>query len=317
MSKKNNIKSEKDATDNKSKDNKDDDEYSRNFNNFLYSGSISFLIIIITFLITVNVLSVGYFQHKSNNITLINDVEKILTNTVSAFTSSEIKEHIFTPTYKNILNWHNKSNKFSSFLYELTNCIFPPLLIIIYFVVFCILQIYTFFKGIKVTLINAIKVDISTIMLIYTLTILFFISVPFIYLLFSKVINLSVVASILLTVVYYIIFSTLPFTGLSSLYIFIMIFFNSYNKVNKLFFNISPLIFLFLLYTLITFCSISLANNPPKGVKITSTVIISIISFLLLLIIIANLIKTFKPDLLTNKFLSFFNKLVSVPEYDV
>ena len=295
-----------------------EDNYSALFNKFIYSGSISFLIILITFLITVNVLSVGYFQQKSTNITLIDDVESILTNTASAFNKSEIKEHFFTDTYKDILNWHQKSNSsVGSFVYRLINSVFPPLLIVIYFIIFCILQMYTFFKGVWVTLINAIEVDISTIIFICTLTILFLASIPLFYLFVRKGISLSIVSSVLLSILYFVIFSTLPFTGFASFYIFIMLFFNSYNKINKLFFNISPLIILFLIYILITFCSISLAQSPPKGVQITSGVVIGLLILILSLIIIANLMKTFKPDLFANPFLKYFKKIVTVPEFEL
>tara|TARA_Y100000741_G_scaffold358687_1_gene338222 strand:+ start:708 stop:1721 length:1014 start_codon:yes stop_codon:yes gene_type:complete len=296
--------------------NETDDNYTETFNKFIYSGSISFLIILITFVITVNVLSVGFYHHKSKNITIINDVESILTNSTSAFTASEIKEHIFTDTYKNLLTWQQNTNKVGSFVYRLVNCIFPPLTIVIYFFIFCILQFYTFFKGNWVTLINAIEVDISSVVFIILLTILFITSVPLFYLLLSKIINVSTVSSVLLTILYFIVFSSLPFTGLSSFYTFIMIFFNSYNKTNKLFFNISPLIYLFLIYILITFCSISLAQNPPYGVKIASSVIIGLLVLILSLIVIANLMKTFKPDLFTNWVLKYFKTFVTIPEFE-
>ena len=149
------------------------------------------------------------------------------------------------------------------------------------------------------------------------LTILFITSVPLFYLLFSKIIKLSTVASVLLTILYFIIFSTLPFTGLSSFYTFIMIFFNSYNKTNKLFFNISPLILLFLIYIIITFCSISIALKPPSGVKTTAGVIIGLLSLVLVLSIIANLMKTFNPDLFTNGFLKYFKYLITVPQFEI
>jgi hypothetical protein len=294
-----------------------DDDYTALFNKFIYSGSVSFLIILIVFLITVNVLSVGYYQHKSTHITLVDDVESILTNSVAAFNKNEIKEHIFTDTYKNLLNWHQRTNTVGSFIYRLINSIFPPLIIVAYFLIFCILQLYTFFKGMWVTLINTIEVDISTIIFIFTLTILFVASVPLFYYIINKGINLSIVSSILFTILYFVIFSSLPFTGFSSFYIFIMIFFNSYNKINKLFFNISPLMFLFLIYILITFCSISLAQKPPQGVKITSGVIIGLLISILSLIIVANLIKTFNPNLFTNWFFKHFKNLITVPEFEI
>lgn len=297
-------------------DNIDNDDYSTLFNKFIYSGSVSFLIILITFLITVNVLSVGYYQHKSTNITLVDDVETILTNSVAVFGKNKMGEE-FTETYKNILNWHQKSNSsVGSFVYRLVNSVFPPFLIVIYFIIFCILQIYTFCWGSWVTLINAIKFEISTIIFICTLTILFLATIPLFYLLVRKG-SLSIVSSVLLSILYFVIFSTLPFTGFASFYIFIMLFFNSYNKINKLFFNISPQIILFLIYILITFCSISLAQGPPKGVQITSGVIIGVLVLALSFIVIANLMKTFKPELFTNKFLKYFKHLVTVPEFEI
>ena len=96
-----------------------------------------------------------------------------------------------------------------------------------------------------------------------------------------------------------------------------MLFFNSYNKINKLFFNISPLIYLFLIYILITFCAISLAQKPPKGVKIASGVIIGVLLFILTLIIIANLMKTFNPSLFKNGFLKMFKHFVTMPEFEI
>ena len=287
------------------------------FNKFIYSGSISFLIILITFVITVNVLTLGYYQHKSKSITIIDDIENILITSTSSFSNSEIKEHIFTDTYKNLIMWHESSNTVGSFIYRLVNSIFPPFTIVIYFIIFCIIQMYTFFKGSWVTIINAIGVDISILIYIFMLTILFITSIPLFYLLFSKIFNLSTVSSVLFTIIYFIIFSSLPFTGLSSFYTFIMLFFNNYNKTNKLFFNISPLIYLFLIYILITFCAISLAQNPPKGVKITSSIIIGLLLLLLSLIIIANLMKSFQPNLLTNWILKYFTYFITMPEFEI
>ena len=84
----------------------------------------------------------------------------------------------------------------------------------------------------------------------------------------QKGFNLPILKSVLITIAYFILFSSLPFTGFLSFYIFILIFFNSYNKINKLFFNVSKMNWLFLVYILITFFFFFLAQNLPKDANI-------------------------------------------------
>jgi hypothetical protein len=70
---------------------------------------------------------------------------------------------------------------------------------------------------------------IEKVMVVFSLMVLFGLSVFFIYIIMQKGFNLSILKSVLITVAYFILFSSLPFTGFLSFYIFILIFFNSYN----------------------------------------------------------------------------------------
>jgi len=289
-------------------------DYGTLFNKYIYNGSISLFIIIIVYLITINVLSITYKHNKGNTSSFNQDINELINISSFPFDNKTIHD-IFYKGYDKILNWHSSDT--GKFIHKLISCVFPPLLIVVYLIVFIFLQFWTFLNGnlmLFKSIFNVKNFFVEKFMVVFSLMVLFGLSVFFIYMIMQKGFNLSILKSVLITIAYFILFSSLPFTGFLSFYIFILIFFNSYNKINKLFFNVSKMTWLFLVYILITFCAVSLAQNLPKDAKIASGIIIGILIFILTLIIIANIMtwgKWFnsKTSPLPSKIIKFFANL--------
>ena len=299
----------------------DDDYDGINWGKLVYKISISIIIILILLLVTSNVLSLSYINKKTANksTSFIDDVQKIIFNS-SSFYTNNIKNIISESYYKDLLSWYKNESLYGSSLYKFINVTFPPLIIIVYLIIFFILQFYTFFKGVVYAIENIFALKIKE----FFMTVLYLSFLPIVYFIInkfiissstpSKISILKVLFHIVVFPIFFILFSTVPFTVLSSFYIFSLIFFNSYNKLNKLFFIISKLKFIFFIYLLVSFFSISLSEINIKSINIISGVGLGISLLFLFLIIIANAYKLMNPNS------SFYKKILkyftSIIEYE-
>jgi hypothetical protein len=296
----------------------EDDDTDINWGKLIYKNSISIIIILIIFLLTSNVLSLSYINKKTANrsTTFIDDVQKIIFNSSSLYTNN-IKNIISDSYYKDLLSWYKNDSFYGSTLYKFINVTFPPLIIVVYIIIFFILQIYTFFKGFVYSIENIFALKIKE----FIMTMLYLSFLPVLYFLINKylisssgssnVSFLKVLFHAIVFPIFFILFSTVPFTGLTSFYIFSLIFFNSYNKLNKLFFIISKLKFLFFIYLLISFFSISLAEINIKTINIISGVGLGISLLVLLLIVAANAYKVMNPNSsFYKKVLKYFTSII-------
>jgi hypothetical protein len=285
------------------------------FGKVFYSLSVSLISIIIIYLLTSNVLSLSYINKKSEKgiPTFISDVLKIIKSSSSLYPEigkvNEISEY-----YKKLLLWYKTDNFYGKTIFKFLNIAFPPLILIIYILIFIILQIYTFFKGFVFAIENLFSLKIPE----FFLTLFYLSALPVIYFLINKYLlsttsNIGVVKvlfHIIVFPIFYILFSTVPFTGMSSFYIFSLIFFNSYNKLNKLYFIISKLKLLFFIYTLITFFSILLGQIHTQTIKISAGIGLGISLFILLIIVYANYRKVANTEDSISKILNHFTSII-------